>query len=126
MNYIDRRYYESWIDNQSVIWQYLDCIEKIAYHQFQGSSMIMEEVFCDDINICLVEKEDTLELKRNCIKASDQYFEQIWENNLRDPEQYIKDMLDKGIIVGINTYFYDIPNFTWYKKERLEILCMYV
>ena len=71
MNYINRKYFESREQNPNAIWPYLNCMEKIAYHQFQDSSLIMEEVFCDDVNICLLEEQDRLYLVRNNIKQSD-------------------------------------------------------
>lgn len=118
MSYISRRYYENNKEDSNAIWEYLSCVEKVVYHQFQDSSLIMEEVFCDDVNICLLETPNNLKLKRNNIKSLDQYFDMNWERNLEKPMEYIREMIDSGIIVGINTYFYDIPNFTWYKRER--------
>ena len=56
-------------------------------------------------------------IKRNSLKSIKQYFDVIWRTNLANPEEYIKRQIDKGIIVGLNTYFYDIPNFLWYKSE---------
>lgn len=120
MSYISRRYYESRKEDPNAIWEYLDCIEKMAYHQFQDSRLIMEEVFCDDINICLYETERYLELRRNDIKARNLYFDMNLRKNPEKPMEYIKEMIDKGMIVGINTYFYDIPNFTWYKRDRYK------
>jgi hypothetical protein len=120
MGYISRRYYEKREDNSHVIWEYLSCVEKIAYHQLQDSPLNMEEVFCDDINICLLETESDLTLKRNCIKDPNRYYDIRREKNLEKPMEYIKKMIDNGILVGINTYFYDIPNFTWYRKERYK------
>ena len=118
MGYISRRYYASPQEDAKGIWQYLDCIEKVAYHQFLDMPISMEDVFCDDVNICLLETEGDLRLKRNNIKSLDLYFDMNWEINPEKPVEYIKGMIDRGIIVGINTYFYDIPNFTWYKRER--------
>lgn len=117
MSYIKRRYFESLKEDPNAIWQYLDCVEKIAYHQFQDSSLIMEEVFCDDINICLVENENSLILERNYIESMEKYFKINRKGNIPRPEEYIKRMIDNGMIVGINTYFYSIPNFTWFHRE---------
>ena len=55
MSYINRRYYESQQEAPKNIWRYLSCIEKIAYHQFQDKQYDMEDIFCDDINICILE-----------------------------------------------------------------------
>lgn len=118
MSYISRKYYESIKENPHLIWKYLDCIEKVAYHQFQDMSLDMEEVFCNDINFWLFETDSSLKLRRNDIRPIEQCFEMKWSRNIQKPEEYIKQKIDNGIIVGINTYFYDIPNFTWYKKER--------
>ena len=120
MSYVNRRYFENKEADSQGIWEYLSCIEKIAYHQFQDSPLIMEEVFCDDVNICLIETENDLRLKRNCIKSLDQYFDIKWKRKLENPIEYMKGMIDRGTIVGINTYFYDIPNFTWFKRERYK------
>ena len=118
MRYINRRYFENLKEDPNAIWQYLDCIEKIAYHQFQDSSLLMEEVFCDDVNICLWESQGELKLLRNYIKHTNRYFDRIWVSDIENPIGYIKENLDNGFLVGINTYFYDIPNFNWYKNER--------
>lgn len=117
MSYINRRYYESQQEAPNSIWRYLSCIEKIAYHQFQDTQYDMEDIFCDDINICILERDDELVIKRNSLKSIKQYFDVIWRTNLTNPEEYIKRQIDAGIIVGLNTYFYDIPNFLWYKGE---------
>ena len=114
MRYIDRGYFNSWQVDPNGIWQYLDCIQKIAYFQFQNSTLDMESVFCDDINIVISENEDEILIKRNCLKSNDQYFDMKWNRNLDKPEEFIREQIDKGVIVGLNTYFYDIPNFNWY------------
>lgn len=118
MNCIDRRYFESLKENPNAIWKYLDCIEKIAYHQFQDSPLIMEEVFCDDVNICLYESPSDVSLTRNTIKPKNYYFDWTVVKSPGNPLEYVKKLINEGIIVGINTYFYDIPNFTWYQNER--------
>lgn len=121
MKCIERKYFQSYIEDAQVFWQYLSCVEKIAYHQVQNRVIKLEEVFCNDINICLFETEKSVQIDRNSFPRFEQYFEINIVENIDRPDDYIHDLIDNGKIVGLNTSFYDIPNFTMYqKKEHLN------
>ena len=118
MTYINRNYFLSQYEDPNTIWQYLSCPEKIAYFQINSKIPFIEGVFSDDINICLKERETLLFLDRASFSFYSLFYEYNFFSLVSDPEQFIYNQVHDGRIVGFNTEFTLIPNYTWYQDEK--------
>lgn len=118
MTCVHRDYFPNLHISPDTIWQYLACSEKIAYFQAYPKHSFIEQTFCDDINICLYERESSLSLDRAANSLNSLYYNYHHYLSVSDPEDFIYNQVYNGRIVGFNTEFTLFPNYTWYQDEK--------
>ena len=114
---IDRNYFPNKSSVPDTIWQFLPCEEKVAYFQIVPLFSHIEKVFCGDINIQLHEYENSLYFSRAPFSYSNLYYTINFFNAVDSPERFIYTQINQGNIIGFNTDFTALRNFTWYNDD---------
>ena len=117
MKQIDRKFFPDKSSEPDTIWQFLPCEEKIAYFQIIPFFSHIEQVFCGDINVQLHEYENSLSFLRAPFSYSDLYYTINRFNTVDSPEEFIYSQIDHGNIIGFNTDFTALRNFSWYNDD---------
>lgn len=116
LHLVDRDYFP--VQPNNIIWPYLNCLEKIVYHQLQKSFDNISVIFCDNTNIILYENSKSFQVARASFDLLSNYFTKESFSHITNYHDFLCTHIDQGEIIGFNTEFTLLPNYTWYQDKN--------